>query len=93
MDCSEDLACQLFDWFSSNGYVVRETLVRLDALWNAAGGQISHFLSEHGEKIVAALSFSFGVWRWWIYREHVLHKRLEEYIRESDLVWAQRPPG
>jgi hypothetical protein len=84
VDCSEDIACQLFDWFSSNGFVLRETFVRLDALWNAAGGQITHFLSEHGEKIVAALSFSFGVWRWWIYRERVLHKRLEEYIRESD---------
>jgi hypothetical protein len=80
MECSEDIVCQLFDWFSSSGYVLRETFHWLDSLWNAAGG----FFSKHGEKIVAALSFSFGAWRWWIYRERVLHKRLEEYIRESD---------
>ncbi len=49
-----------------------------------AGGQIIKFLKEHGEKLIAIASFSFGVWRWWIYRERILHKRLEEYIRESD---------
>lgn len=80
MDCAEDLVCQLFDWFSSSGYVIRETFHALDSLWNSAGG----FLSHHGEKIVAAASFSFGAWRWWVYREQVLHKRLEEYIRDSD---------
>lgn len=80
VDCSEDIVCQLLDWFSSSGYVLRESFHILDGLWNKAGG----FFAEHGEKIVAALSFSFGVWRYWIYREKVLHKRLEEYIRESD---------
>lgn len=80
VDCSEDIVCQLFDWFSSSGYVVRLTLETLNSIWGSAGG----LLAQHGEKIVAAASFSFGVWRWWIYREHVLHKRLEEYIKESD---------
>jgi hypothetical protein len=84
MDCSEDIVCQLFDWFSSSGYVVRQVLHGADGLWNAAGGKLTTFFSEHGEKLVAALSFSFAVYRWWIYRERVLHKRLEEYIRESD---------
>ena len=27
---------------------------------------------------------SFGFWRWWRYREHILHKRLAEYLREND---------
>jgi hypothetical protein len=80
LDCSEDLVCQLFDWFSSSPYVVQQIAQTLDSIWGAAGG----FLTQHGEKIVAAASFSFAVWRWWIYREQVLHKRLEEYIRESD---------
>ncbi|MEI9900910.1 MAG: hypothetical protein WDN31_13105 [Hyphomicrobium sp.] len=27
---------------------------------------------------------TFGFWRWWRYREHILHKRLAEYLHESD---------
>jgi hypothetical protein len=56
----------------------------VDGLWNEAGGRLITFLKEHGEKLVAIASFSFGVWRWWIYRERILYKRLKEYIRESD---------
>ena len=41
-------------------------------------------LKEHGEKLIALAGFVFGVWRWWKYREHILHKRLEEYLKESD---------
>ena len=84
MDCSEDIACQLIDWFTSNGFVVKQALHTIDRLWDAAGGHITTFLAEHGEKLVAAASFCFAVWRWLVYRERVLYKRLEEYIQESD---------
>ena len=84
MDCSEDLACPLFDWFTSHGYILRQAFAGFDALWNAAGGRITTFFADHGEKLVAATSFAFAAYRWWIYRERILYKRLEEYISESD---------
>jgi hypothetical protein len=28
--------------------------------------------------------FSFGIWRWWYYRESVLHRRLKAYLAEQD---------
>jgi hypothetical protein len=85
MDCgAEELLCRLIEWLSHNAYAVRQTLEFLDTLWSSAGGQIADFLRDHGEKLIALLSFSFAVWRWWRYREGILHKRLEEYIRESD---------
>lgn len=85
MDCGpNEFLCQLLDWLSRHPNAFRQTIELVDAVWNEAGGQFIKFLKEHGEKLIAIASFSFGVWRWWIYRERILHKRLEEYIRESD---------
>ena len=85
MDCgSNEFVCQFFDWLSRHPNAIKQTLEFLDGLWSEAGGQLIKFLKEHGEKLIAIASFSFGVYRWWIYRERILHKRLEEYIRESD---------
>ena len=85
MDCgSNEPVCQLFDWLSRHPSAIKQTFEFIDGLWNEAGGQLIKFLKEHGEKLIAIASFSFGVYRWWIYRERILHKRLEEYIRESD---------
>jgi hypothetical protein len=85
MDCgADDLACQLFDWFSSSGYVIRHTFAVIDSLWDAAGGHITNFWEQHGEKLVAMASFCFGLWRWYVYRERILYKRLEQYIQDSD---------
>jgi len=84
MDCGGDIACDLIDWLSANGYIVRQIAESIDALWDQAGGQITALMREHGEKLVAILSFCFALWRWWIYREGILHKRLLEYVKESD---------
>ena len=85
MDCgSNEPVCLFFDWLSRHPHTIKQALESLDGLWNEAGGQIIKFLKEHGEKLIAIASFSFAVYRWWIYRERILHKRLEEYIRESD---------
>jgi len=85
MDCgADDLGCRLLEWLFTHSHAIKQTLEFLDALWGDAGGQIIRFLKEHGEKLIALASFSFAVWRWWIYRERILHKRLEEYINESD---------
>lgn len=47
-------------------------------------GAVSQFLKDHGQTLVALAGFSFGIYRWWKYREAMLHRRLEEYLREND---------
>ncbi len=47
-------------------------------------GAISGFLRDHGEKLIGLAGLSFGIYKWWRYRETILHKRLEEYLREND---------
>jgi hypothetical protein len=56
-------------------------------------GAVGEFLKEYGEKLIAAFAFSFGVWKWWVYRERILHKRLEEYLKESDARLANGMTG
>jgi hypothetical protein len=84
VECSQDLACQLMDWFSSSGYALRQTLGAIDSVWDGAGHRISRFFSEHGEKLTAMAGFGFATYKWWVYRERILYRRLEEYIRDSD---------
>lgn len=88
MVCSaDDLMCQVATWFSENGHYLQELTRPLVGLWERSFGNQGWALSwirDHGEKVFAAASLAFGVWRWWVYREAILHKRLEEYINESD---------
>lgn len=84
MDCGDgDLVCQVLTWvFQDNEYA---TGVLTKWLGEAGvAGWISNVLKEHGEKLIGLAGFSFGVYRWWKYRETILHRRLEEYLRESD---------
>lgn len=85
MDCGpNEFVCHFFDWLARHPHTIKQAFQLVDGVWNEAGGQLIAFLKEHGEKLVAIASFSFAVYRWWRYRERILHKRLEEYIRESD---------
>jgi hypothetical protein len=36
------------------------------------------------QAIVGLAGFSFGLWKWWYFRERVLHKRLKEYLQYQD---------
>ena len=59
----------------------------LQGIWVSATElvqRIADFFGVHFEKLVGLAGFSFGVWRWWYYRERVLHKRLQEYLAEQD---------
>jgi len=88
MACGEaDLACFAFEWLRENEFAAGVLTKFVAEYGEQAGGvvqAIAGFVREHGEKIIAAAGFSFGVWRWWVYLEHILHKRLEEYLSESD---------
>ena len=84
---AEEYVCQFMAVLRDNEYVAG-TLTKLIGQFgeHTAGiaAVIFALLKEHGEKLIALAGFVFGVWRWWKYREHILHKRLEEYLKESD---------
>jgi hypothetical protein len=88
MDCGADqYACQLLAWMSGNEFAAT-VLSRLVAHIgdHAAGvvGWLALMWRDHGDKLIALAGVAFGAWRWWRYREQILHKRLDEYLRESD---------
>lgn len=42
------------------------------------------FIKANLEAIVGIAGFVFGLARWWIHRDKVLHERLEEYLNDQD---------
>jgi hypothetical protein len=88
MECgSQELFCELTNWVSENELVgpwVVEVIDRFGGHAQGIGGSVVQFVRVYGQTIVGLIGVSFGFWRWWRYREHILHKRLAEYLRESD---------
>lgn len=84
---AEDYICLLGNWLLENAEPARDSIKILVGSLEAAFGERSSirlFLSNYGEKLIAAASLAFGIYKWWVYREAILHKRLNEYITESD---------
>jgi hypothetical protein len=88
MDCgTNDLVCQGMTWLSENEFVaatMTELVSHLGAGVAGAIGKIASFIEHNAQAIVGVGGLAFGVWRWWRYREQILHRRLAEYLRESD---------
>jgi len=88
MECgSQDAFCELANWLSRNELLAPwlvEVLGRFGMHANGIIGTIAQIARDYGQAIVGLVGVSFGFWRWWRYREHILHKRLAEYLRESD---------
>ena len=88
MECgSKDALCELATWLSTNELVgpwLVGVIGRFGQHASGIAGALSQFVRDYGQSIVGLIGVSFGFWRWWRYREHILHKRLAEYLRESD---------
>lgn len=88
MECgSQELFCQLTGWLSENELVAPwlvEVIGRLGGRADGIAGAVAQFIRDYGQSIVGLIGVTFGFWRWWRYREHILHKRLAEYIAERD---------
>lgn len=88
MECgAQEYVCLAATWLSENENLasyVTELLGHLSAGSNGAFKIVGQILEKHGQAIVGLLGISFGVYKWWRYREHILHKRLKEYLEESD---------
>lgn len=89
MDCGTagDLFCRISNWVGGFGIDLMQWRPVLDQLGTSLSAffwWIVDLAQKHGEKLFGLAGFSFGVWRWWYYRESVLHKRLQEYLTEQD---------
>lgn len=91
MECgSQDLICQFVAIIEESEALaggIADLLGRLGANATGFAGALAQFMRDYGQTLVGLLGFSFGFWRWWRYREVILHKRLAEYIgaREARL--------
>lgn len=82
-----DFACVVATWFSEHSEIATNFFkLVFSAIGGATaqGGPIAALIQQHAEKIFAACSLAFGIWKWWKYREGILHKRLVEYIDVND---------
>ena len=74
-------------WISENEFtatVISKTIAHLGDHASYIGRWLADLWQVHGEKIIAAAGVVFGAWKWWRNREQILHKRLEEYLHDSD---------
>jgi len=87
MECgSQDAFCQLTNWFTQNDLLAPwlvEVLGRFGVHANGIIGAVAQVARDYGQAIVGLIGVSFGIWRWWRYREHILHKRLAEYRKAT----------
>ncbi|MBN9245907.1 MAG: hypothetical protein J0I81_00365, partial [Hyphomicrobium sp.] len=88
MDCGgDDLICQGMTWLEHNEFVastMAELVSHLGTQASGIIGVIATFVEHNAQAIFGAAGLAFGIWRWWRYREQILHRRLAEYLRESD---------
>ena len=79
--------CQFFSWLIEHshdvelaGYPVARLLETIFGSGNAVVG----FATENFKEILSFSVGAFGIWKWWVYREAILHQRLSAFITESD---------
>jgi hypothetical protein len=88
MDCGgDDLICQAMTWLEHNEFVastMAELVSHLGTQVSGIIGLVAAFIEHNAQAIFGAAGLAFGIWRWWRYREQILHKRLAEYLHESD---------
>ena len=74
MECgSRDFSCYVIGLLAAHGVELMSWLPIIE-------GRIR----ENLQALIGLAGFSFGVWKWWYFREKVLHKRLKEYLDLQD---------
>lgn len=87
MECGQETLCQVLTWVTDNELAARKFNDLIVKLGQGATGGFAVAIDvskNYGQTIIGLLGFTFGVWRWWLYHERVLHKRLDEYIGARD---------
>lgn len=77
MDCgSSDVLCYVLGLLAQYGIELSHVV----KWWPWLEERVSSNL----QAIIGLVGFSFGLWKWWYFRERVLHKRLKEYLQHQD---------
>jgi tetratricopeptide (TPR) repeat protein len=87
MECGQETLCHVLTWLTDNELAARkfnDLIVRLGQDASGGLGVLAGIFKDYGQTIIGLLGFSFCVWRWWLYHERVLHKRLDGYISARD---------
>lgn len=87
MECGGGLLCEIAGWLQHHGEEVKEAAKPVAVFFNIQLAPLSPIFAWIGhniEWVIALASLSFGIWRWWVYREAILHERLRAFITDSD---------
>ena len=87
MECGQETLCHVLTWITENELAARkinDALVKLGQNTTGTTALVVAFLQKYGSTIVGLFGAAFGAWKWWLYHERVLHKRLDEYIGARD---------
>ena len=72
----DDTICEGLSWLVGNQWIGAKVAAQLLAFVMLIKSNIGN--------LATVASTSFAIYKWWNYREAVLHRRLDEYIAESD---------
>jgi tetratricopeptide (TPR) repeat protein len=88
MECgSQETLCHVLTWITENELAARkinDALVKFGQDTTGTTALVVAFLQKYGSTIVGLFGAAFGAWKWWLYHERVLHKRLDSYISARD---------
>lgn len=87
MECGQETLCHVLTWVTENELVARkinDALIKFGQDTTGTTALVVAFLQKNGSTIIGLFGAAFGAWKWWLYHERVLHKRLEEYIGARD---------
>ncbi|WP_295559297.1 hypothetical protein [uncultured Hyphomicrobium sp.] len=87
MSCGEETLCHVLTWITENELAARkinDALVKFGQDTTGTTALVVAFLQKYGSTIIGLFGAAFGAWKWWLYHERVLHKRLDEYIGARD---------
>ncbi len=105
VECGDNTWCEFLALILQNEFIASTIFKMLASAGSSASdwmAQLQPIIQEHGEKLIALAGVCFGVWKWWVYRESILHRRLEKYLtRENkristaqrDVIEAINRPG
>lgn len=89
MECgASDFVCHAIQLIAENEYLAGGIAEQLGKYWETSGGTagvIANLLRDFGQLAVGIIGGAFGFYRYWIYRERILHERLVEYLSEQDV--------
>jgi hypothetical protein len=81
MDCGQgNLFCDIQHWLTVSIIWISDALQYAVDQFNLLVDWIRSQLKE----LIAIGSLALAIWKWWRYRENVLHRRLAEYLTEQD---------